>query len=357
MSILELQLAKSRQYDPRRMKVCVVLPAKNEGKVISRTLTSLLCAKVRAEDIYVIDDGSSDDTGAKAKSFGCNVLRNEVNIGKAKGVERVTKECDLLNRYDVIAMMDADTTVNPDYYNAVRESFSDPEVNVVCGRPKSAPYNHLTAWRAIGYFMTHFIYRGGQSNMGVINVAPGCASSYRTHVFKALEWSKDTLVEDMDVTIQIHRKELGKIVYQPEANVTTQDPRTLRDYYKQMDRWHSGTWQVSRKHRMIKGTQRVDWEFKLLMGEGLLLSMFILFFPIGLCIWPGLFLRGAAIDAAILFAVAVTCGIVDRRMDVIYYFPAYEFMRFVDALVFFRSFWKITVRRREAHSWFSVQRY
>ena len=339
------------------LKICVVLPAKNEARVIARTLASLRKAAIPADDIYVIDDGSTDDTGAIAKSFGCRVMRNEVNIGKAKGVEKITKDFHLLERYDVIAMMDADTVVNPSYYYAVRKSFQDPEVNVVCGRPKSAPYNHLTAWRAMGYFMTHFIYRGGQSNMGVINVAPGCASSYRTHVFAQLDWNKDTLVEDMDVTIQIHRKHLGKIVYQPEANVITQDPRTLRDYYKQMDRWHTGTWQVSRKHHMIKGMQRVDWEFKLLMGEGLILSLFILFFPIGLCIWPKLFLQGAAIDAGILFLVSVICGLVDRRWDVIYYFPVYEFMRFVDALVFFRSFWKITVQKREAHSWFSVQRY
>jgi poly-beta-1,6-N-acetyl-D-glucosamine synthase len=338
-------------------RLCVILPAKNESRVIARTLTSLLNAAVLPSDIYMVDDGSTDNTGAIANSFGVNVMRNEINIGKAEGVKKITKHFDLLRRYDIIAMMDADTTVNPDYYRVVKEAFKDPEISVVCGRPKSAPCNHLTAWRAIGYFMTHFIYRIGQSNMNVINVAPGCAASYRSHVFSQLDWTKDTLVEDMDVTIQIHRKNLGRIVYRPAAKVTTQDPRTLRDYFKQMERWHTGTWQVNAKYHLIGGFKKIDFEFKLLMLEGLLLSIFILLFPLGVMMWPKAFLSGLAIDACVLFGVSCLCGIVDRRWDVIYYFPAYEFMRFIDSLVFFKSFWTIAVRKRQVHSWFSVQRY
>jgi biofilm PGA synthesis N-glycosyltransferase PgaC len=338
-------------------KLCVILPAKNEGRVIARTLTSLLNADVRGEDIYMIDDGSTDNTGEIGKQFGVNVMRNPINLGKAISIAKLIQEFNLVNRYDIIALMDADTTVNPNYYTAVKESFKDPKVAVVCGRPRSAPYNHLTAWRALGYFMTHYIYRGGQSNMGVINVAPGCASSYRSHVFKQLEWTKDTLVEDMDVTIQIHRKKLGKIVYQPDAHVTTQDPRTLRDYFNQMKRWHTGTWQISKKHHLYRGLKKIDFEFKLLMTEGLLLSLFIMFFPIGLVIWPKTFIKGLGIDALVMLVVTVFCGIMDRRWDVIYYYPVYEFMRFVDAFVFLKSFWEISVRKRELHSWFSVQRY
>jgi poly-beta-1,6-N-acetyl-D-glucosamine synthase len=338
-------------------RFCVILPAKNEGRVIARTLTSLLAADVLPSDIYVIDDGSTDNTSAIAKKFEVNIMRNEINLGKAKGVERVTREYDLLRRYDIIAMMDADTTVNPNYYRAVKRAFKNPKVSVVCGRPKSAPCNYLTAWRAIGYFMTHYIYRGGQSNMGVINVAPGCASSYRSHVFAQLDWNKDTLVEDMDVTIQIHRKKLGKIVYQPEANVITQDPSTLADYYKQMRRWHTGTWQISRKHHLIRGVRKIDFEFKLLMFEGLILSVFILCFPIGLAFWPKTFLSGLLIDATVLLVVSIFCGIMDRRWDVIYYYPTYEFLRVVDAFVFLKSFWDITIMKRDLHNWFSVRRY
>src|SRR5438132_5552944 len=94
------------------------------------------------------------------------------------------------------------------------------------------PHNSLTAYRCLAYWMSHAIYKSGQNNMGVITVTPGCASSFRSDAFSQLDWNTDTIVEDMDCTIQIHRKKLGKIIFQREAIVSTQDPRTLRDYVK-----------------------------------------------------------------------------------------------------------------------------
>src|SRR5580693_5522600 len=110
------------------ISLCVLIPAKNEEVVIARTLRSILFADVAAKDIYLIDDGSSDATGDIARSFGVNVLRNEKNKGKALSVARATEHFGLIKRYGVIAMMDADTLVHPDYYLYVRRGFEDPKV-------------------------------------------------------------------------------------------------------------------------------------------------------------------------------------------------------------------------------------
>ena len=149
--------------------------------------------------------------------------------------------------------MDADTQVSADYFQSVKKSFGEPGVAVVCGRAKSTPHNWLTAYRCLAYWISHAIYKDGQSNMGVITVTPGCAAAFRSDAFAQLDWSNDTIVEDMDCTIQVHRKKLGKIVYQKHAVVSTQDPRTLRDYVKQMYRWHTGAWQVGLKYGMLTG--------------------------------------------------------------------------------------------------------
>ena len=44
---------------------------------------------------------------------------------------------------------------------------------MVCGRAKSNPHNWLTAYRCLAYWISHAIYKDGQSNMGVITVTPG----------------------------------------------------------------------------------------------------------------------------------------------------------------------------------------
>jgi glycosyltransferase involved in cell wall biosynthesis len=68
-------------------RLCVLLPAKDEAVGIGRTLRSILRAGILAADIYVIDDGSSDNTGEIARSFDVNVVKRE--IGKAHNLARL----------------------------------------------------------------------------------------------------------------------------------------------------------------------------------------------------------------------------------------------------------------------------
>lgn len=53
------------------MKISVIIPAYNSGEFITETLQSVADQSHRAHEIIVVDDGSTDDTSEKAKSF-CN---------------------------------------------------------------------------------------------------------------------------------------------------------------------------------------------------------------------------------------------------------------------------------------------
>ena len=126
--------------------------------------------------------------------------------------------------------------------------------------------------------------------------------------FAQLDWSSDTIVEDMDCTIQVHRKKLGKIVYQKHAVVSTQDPRTLRDYVKQMYRWHTGAWQVGLKYGMLTGLSKIDLEYKLLMGEGVIFATLFLLLPVWLVLYPRLAFYGVGMDMIVLIFLSMICG-------------------------------------------------
>jgi poly-beta-1,6-N-acetyl-D-glucosamine synthase len=337
--------------------LCVLLPAKDECLGIEKTLRSILRAGVSPSDIYVVDDGSSDGTGEIAGALAINVLQNPKNIGKAHSIRRGAREFQLVERYEYVCLMDADTEVCENYFAVVRKTFADPSVVAVCGRAKSTPHNWLTAYRSLAYWMSHAIYKAGQSNMNVITVAPGCASSFRSAAFAQLEWNSDTIVEDMDCTIQIHRKHLGRIVYQKDALVSTQDPRTLRDYAKQLYRWDTGTWQTGKKYALWTGRDRIDWEFKLLMGEGLLFSMLYLLMPVWVTFYPRVALFGIGLDWLVFIVLALACAVSDDRMDVFYCSPLYVIMRFVDCSVFIYSYWNTVVRRQHVRRWFAAARY
>lgn len=296
--------------------------------------------------------------GPIAKTFNVNVLRNEKNIGKAHSILKANELWKLDERYDVICLMDADSIVGDMYYEKVEAAFrSKPNVAVVSANTKSIKHNWLTSYRCMTYFMSNLIYKQGQSAMGVVSVVPGFAASYNSKAFKHLTWDSDTVVEDMDTTIQVHRKKLGAIVYAPEAETYTQDPNTVRDYAKQIYRWHSGAWQVGKKHKMFSGNAAIDWEFKFLMFEALLFSLIYLLIPLWLLLWPTKVLHMLGIELAVFFSVAAIVAVCQKRWDVLWNAPLFIIVRFIDCAVLSYSFWRTIVLRKHDTSWNAVARY
>jgi dolichyl-phosphate beta-glucosyltransferase len=66
-----------------------VIPAYNEGRRLPPTLEKVQRYLAgRPHEIVVVDDGSRDDTAARAEAAGVTVLRNEGNRGKGYSVRR-----------------------------------------------------------------------------------------------------------------------------------------------------------------------------------------------------------------------------------------------------------------------------
>jgi cellulose synthase/poly-beta-1,6-N-acetylglucosamine synthase-like glycosyltransferase len=342
-----------------RGNVCVVIPARNEETLIGRCVASVIDAGLDAAHVYVVDDASSDRTGEVLRGFrGLNALRNEPRKGKAGSLRHALEHYGLVERYEFVAILDADSHVGAGYFDAVLRAFADdPQAVLVCGSPRGQAHNYLTAFRTLEYATSLVLYRKGQDRLGVITVAPGCASVYRSSILYRLEWNNGTLVEDMELTIQIHRKRLGRIRFVRDAVVYTQDPRRIREYVGQLTRWYSGTWQVMRLHRLPFGRQRVDAEFGLLIGEGLVYSALVLAVPLLAWLSPTATLRWLLLDQLVSAFGAVLCAWHLRRPDVLLWFPTFVPLRVIGCMVLVRTFWMEMVRRRTLHTWFSVARY
>lgn len=68
------------------MSVVVLIPAHDEAERIGATVVAAL-AIVGVDRVLVIDDGSSDETAARAEQFGAEVLRLERNAGKGAALD------------------------------------------------------------------------------------------------------------------------------------------------------------------------------------------------------------------------------------------------------------------------------
>jgi glycosyltransferase involved in cell wall biosynthesis len=85
-------------------KTCVLIPSYNEAKTIGGIVHALKAMGLTA---YVVDDGSTDETGRIAKTEGAVVIRNNVNKGKGASIQEGLNII-LKSDFDSVLIMDGD---------------------------------------------------------------------------------------------------------------------------------------------------------------------------------------------------------------------------------------------------------
>lgn len=89
------------------MNSAVIIPAFNEAKTIGEVVKE---SKNIVDYVVVVDDGSEDDTAREASKNGAEVIRVDVNSGKANAIRQGLRNC---NGYDVVLLMDGDMQHSP----------------------------------------------------------------------------------------------------------------------------------------------------------------------------------------------------------------------------------------------------
>lgn len=344
------------RHDPT---IAILIPAYNEEVVIKGTIDALLAADADRQDIYIVDDRSTDQTAAIARKCGVNVYTVPRNGGKARAQVAALNHFDLCNRYDWVIFLDGDTKVDPYFLNAMYTAANeDPSVGLYVGQVKSVKNNHLfSASRAFDYTYGQDIAKHGQSNFNVIFVSPGCSSMYRCDVLSTLHIDHMTLAEDMDLTMQMHRSG-HRVKYLPEAFVNTQDPSTFGDYHKQIMRWYRGFWQVVLKYNIFgfSRKQGVDWYMILMTLDALIFNR-VIWLGIMYFSRPSIIPFVFGVDLLASFVISLYAGYRTKRLDVIWKFPAYYWISYLNFYAYVRAFIEIVVLRKELLAWNKVKRY
>jgi glycosyltransferase involved in cell wall biosynthesis len=109
-----------------------VVPAYNESETVERVIASLR-EHTPSFDILVIDDGSTDDTGGRARRAGATVVRHPFNLGIGGAVQSgFTYALD--NGYERMVQVDGDGQHLADELSILSEAMdADPAVDMVCG--------------------------------------------------------------------------------------------------------------------------------------------------------------------------------------------------------------------------------
>lgn len=232
--------------------VTIVVPAYNEEAGIEPALRSLARSRYPCFDIVVVDDGSTDRTPAvidallaREKIANVRVLRQR-NTGKPAalnaGIAHATGE--------IVVTVDADTVFAPDALAMLVRRFVDPRIGAVSGNTKVANRRRLLGrWQHVEYVMGFNLDRRMHDLLGCMPTVPGAIGAFRAAALReAGGFSDDTLAEDTDVTMALHRAGWG-VAYEAGAVAWTEAPSSLRDLWRQRYRWSYGTTQSVWKHR------------------------------------------------------------------------------------------------------------
>ncbi|HCC49777.1 MAG TPA: glycosyl transferase, partial [Candidatus Jacksonbacteria bacterium] len=127
--------SKSAQADffsLNKEQVAAVVPAHNEELTIRQTIKSLKRILPR-ENIYVGSDGSSDRTCRVATNTGVKVINIQPNRGKAGAIRYTINHFGLLNCYQAILIVDADSQIDVNYLKYALPLFNDPKTVAIAG--------------------------------------------------------------------------------------------------------------------------------------------------------------------------------------------------------------------------------
>ncbi|NBM17123.1 bifunctional polysaccharide deacetylase/glycosyltransferase family 2 protein [Streptomyces sp. GC420] len=236
-----------RWGDPVTGPVSVLVPAYNEAKCITNTVRSLMQSDHPIE-IIVIDDGSSDGTADIVESMGIPNVRviRQANAGKPAALNNGLRNA----RYGIVVMMDGDTVFEPSTIRELVQPFADPRVGAVAGNAKVGNRDSLIgAWQHIEYVMGFNLDRRMYDVLGCMPTIPGAIGAFRRDALRRIGgMSEDTLAEDTDVTMALHR-EGWRVVYAEKARAWTEAPETVQQLWSQRYRWSYGTMQAIWKHR------------------------------------------------------------------------------------------------------------
>ncbi|MFE5819385.1 glycosyltransferase [Streptomyces sp. NPDC056479] len=227
--------------------VSVLVPAYNEAKCIENTVRSLMASEHPIE-IIVVDDGSSDGTARIVEAMGLPNVRvvRQLNAGKPAALNRGLANA----RYDLIVMMDGDTVFEPATVRELVQPFGDPRVGAVAGNAKVGNRDSLIgAWQHIEYVMGFNLDRRMYDMLRCMPTIPGAVGAFRRSALERVGgMSDDTLAEDTDITMAMHR-DGWRVVYAENARAWTEAPESVQQLWSQRYRWSYGTMQAIWKHR------------------------------------------------------------------------------------------------------------
>ena len=357
----------ARQAGCRLFSVSILIPARNEEKVIGRLLerlTNLTYPRDMVE-VIVVNDSSTDSTGQIAETY-TSKHRNFIKVinrrnggnGKAEALNEDLHHA----KGEIICCFDADYIPQSDFLQKMLPLFSDSRVGVVQGRIHVLNENEswiskIVALERIGGYR---VSQYAREKLGLTPQYAGTMGLIRRDLLMSFGgFNPNILAEDTDLTCKLILTG-RKVKYVNYAESGEEAPGSLGDYWRQRNRWAIGHMQCAFNHtlallksRKLTLKQKIDSIMLLgiyFLPVLVLLSWFLLCFLFILSP-PSLLPYSVSLVATVFFFLngnvapfleVVAGAVCDRRRRLIRYIPLLAIAYIVNVFICFKAFLHVT---------------
>jgi 1,2-diacylglycerol 3-beta-glucosyltransferase len=250
----------SMLYRPRTapdapdQRIALMIPAHNEQHGIEAVVSVALGLDYPADqrDVFVIADNCDDDTVAIAEKAEAIVFERHdtENRGKGQALDWcLNTHRDTLSKYDIIAFVDADMAITPNFLSEIAARFADTNVKIV--QTMNMVSNPDANWRSALGFMSFAVVNhvrpAGRCWLGGTGELKGSGMAFRSALLLDYGWPAHTIAEDSEFGKQLlldgHR-----VTYAPGARVTSDIPTHAVQVQTQQSRWEGGKMYLVKKY-------------------------------------------------------------------------------------------------------------
>ena len=226
--------------------VSILVPVKNEEKVVGRLLKSLLSQDYPSDrvEIIIVDDGSIDRTVeicrgyAERHSDQIRLLQQSKSNGKPTALNYALEHA----KGEIIATFDADNVPERGTLRKAAGFLKDPSVAAVQGTICSinADENMLTKFLSYEEAVRFKAYMGGKDVLDLFVHLAGSCQFVRRRVLDAVGgWRPDSLSEDMEMSARLTERDY-RIKYALEMRSWQESPVSMSQLVNQRLRWYRG---------------------------------------------------------------------------------------------------------------------
>lgn len=233
---------------------CILIPAREESKVIENLLVSITkqTVKINPEDVYVIVESLEDQTVLIAKKYNMSVIvRKDLEGKRRKGyaLDEAIKEILLKKKYDAYFIFDADNILDVKFIEKMEESIVlGYDIGIGYRNSKNGNDSWVAAVSSLTFAMINTL--GNENKEKYTNTLTISGTGYYILGHLVDKWQGfpfNSLTEDYELTLYATLNNLTT-TYNTEAIFYDEQPTNYKVSIKQRTRWIKGYFEARQKY-------------------------------------------------------------------------------------------------------------